>query len=156
MTDLDSRSGMELSDPESLIVRAWRTRPTNSNALLLGDKLIAIDHGDALAGFDRAGETGAALASRTVLPASMKSHFLLGWLRMHASGIDWVAIEASLACVGPPGVASLLASIPEELGSAEQNYRQEIYSRLRPFLLQRLQVLPELVQNLRSLIETKP
>lgn len=25
MTDLDSRSGMELSDPESLIVRAWRT-----------------------------------------------------------------------------------------------------------------------------------
>lgn len=25
MTDLDSRSGIELSDPESLVVRAWRT-----------------------------------------------------------------------------------------------------------------------------------
>lgn len=25
MTDLDSRTGMELTDPESLVVRAWRT-----------------------------------------------------------------------------------------------------------------------------------
>lgn len=128
----------------------------NANALLLGDKLIAIDHGDALAGLDRPGETGTSLANKTVIPSPMKAHFLMAFLRQRAGDIDWGLIEADLNRVDQTRVTGLLEDIPGELGSLEQNNRQELYSRLRPFLLHRLRMLPELFQNLRAFIETKP
>lgn len=131
-------------------------RIDNANTLLFEDKLVAIDHGDALAGLDRAGETGEGLARRTVLSSAVRSHFLLAWLRRRASDVDWNRIVFDLETAAQTGVDTLLAAIPPELGSAEQNHQQELHSRLRPFLLHRLQVLPDLITNLRSLVEATP
>jgi len=86
----------------------------------------------------------------------MKSHFLLAWLRRRTSEVDWARIAQDLGTAGRDGVDAALAAVPPELGSAEQNHRQELYSRLLPFLQTRLQVLPELVDNLRSLVEATP
>lgn len=123
----------------------------NENALLFENELVAIDHGDALAGLDRAGETGGALALKTVLGPATSRHFLFGWLRRHTPRIDWKIIVS----IQPPptSVGALLAAVPEELGLAELNHGRELYSRLRPFLLTRLRVLPDLIQNLRTSLE---
>lgn len=63
-------------------------RLSNPNLLLLGDQLVVIDHGDALAGLERPGETGEGLAQRTVLPRVVREHVLFGWLKQHAEQID--------------------------------------------------------------------
>jgi hypothetical protein len=74
---------------------------------------------------------------------------------LRAQEIDWPALEADLAGLDEGHVVRLVAGIPQELGSAEQNNRRAIYSRLEPFLLRRLQVLPELIENLRTFVEKK-
>ncbi len=78
---------------------------------------------------------------------------MLAWLRRRARDVDWSRLAHDLEEAGRAGLEPLLAAIPRELGSIEQNHRQELYSRLRPFLLRRLPVLPDLVDNLRTLVE---
>jgi hypothetical protein len=107
----------------------------NSNALFLGDDLVAIDHGLAFVGLDRPQESGGALAGRKVFFA--KRHVARRAVRKLSGSALWDDVARALETVNDAEITALLQTFPLELENDLVHGVTGLRKRMLSFLLAR-------------------
>jgi hypothetical protein len=131
-------------------------RVENPNAVWLGQRLVALDHGSAFAGLTRPGVQGDDLARHTLLHSSSFQHHVAAEAAARADDACWEAITTRLEAVEPSAVNALASGWPAELDHDSQSGQRELRSRLAAFLGERGKHVRPLVDALREMLGRMP
>lgn len=123
----------------------------NPNAVWRDRRIVAIDHGSAFAGMQRAGVRGHDLAAHTQPHApNFPEHVAFQAATRYGLDATWDSVLTRLENVPRHAVEALRSSWPQELDHDDQNGQSELRSRLARFLSVRGKYVREVVATVRA------
>jgi hypothetical protein len=140
---------------DAFIINHDRQRQ-NSNCLLYGQHLVAIDNGLTFIGLDDRGRRGEDLAQRTFPPTPLTQHIALPALQGRHGHPAWDAVTQRLEAVSDQTIESLIAGLPPELGHDHHTSAKGLLERLQRFLSARRAYAGALKDATLALVEAGP